>query len=57
VGVITSGTFGPSVGYGIGMAYLPVEMSQPGHVFSAGPKGLRIITTDFPFYKGGSLRD
>lgn len=57
VGVITSGTFGPSVGYGIGMAYLPVEMSQPGNVFSAGPKGLRIITTDFPFYKGGSLRD
>jgi aminomethyltransferase len=29
-GVVTSGTMSPSLGYGIGMAYLPVEKAEPG---------------------------
>jgi aminomethyltransferase len=29
-GEVTSGTMSPSLGYGIGMAYLPVEKSAPG---------------------------
>jgi aminomethyltransferase len=29
-GVVTSGTLSPSLGYGIGMAYLPADRAQPG---------------------------
>ena len=29
-GEVTSGTMSPSLGYGIGMAYLPVEKTEPG---------------------------
>jgi aminomethyltransferase len=29
-GVVTSGTMSPSLGYAIGMAYLPAEKAQPG---------------------------
>jgi len=30
VGETTSGALSPSLGYGIAMAYLPVELSKPG---------------------------
>jgi aminomethyltransferase len=56
VGVMTSGCFGPSVGYGIGMAYLPVELSAPGTRLTAGPKDLDIETVEMPFYKKGTCR-
>ncbi len=57
VGAVTSGTFGPSVGHGIGMAYVPVELSQSGNRFTVGPKDLPVETVSFPFYKHGSVRD
>jgi len=38
-GVVTSGTLSPVLGYGIGMAYLPVERSAPGTVFEIDVRG------------------
>jgi len=57
VGHVTSGCYGPSVGYGVGMAYIPVGLSQPGTRFTAGPKEMEIEAAEFPFYKGGTFRD
>ena len=56
VGNVTSGTYGPTVGYGIGMAYIPVELTTPGTTFTVGPRELEVETVEFPFYDGGSLR-
>ncbi len=56
VGVVTSGTFGPSVGYGIGLAYLRPELAPPGTALTAGPRGLAIETVERPFYSGGTCR-
>jgi aminomethyltransferase len=30
VGVVTSGTLSPSLEVGIGMAYVPIELAEPG---------------------------
>jgi aminomethyltransferase len=57
VGVVTSGTFGPSVGHGIGLAYLPVELTQPGVQLTCGPRDLGIETAELPFYKDGTCRN
>jgi len=57
VGVVTSGSYGPSVGCGIGMAYVPVNLSSPGTPLSIGPKDLQVVTAEFPFYKNGSFRN
>ncbi len=57
VGVVTSGCYGPSVGYGIGMAYVPVELSTPGTKLTAGPKDMEIETAEFPFYRNGTCRN
>ncbi len=56
VGVVTSGTFGPSVGHGIGLAYLPRELSKPGTALTAGPKDLPVETATLPFYTAGTCR-
>ncbi len=56
VGVVTSGTFGPSVGHGIGLAYVPQECSSPGTRLTAGPKDLAIETATLPFYTAGTCR-
>jgi aminomethyltransferase len=56
VGVVTSGTFGPSVGHGIGFAYVPEELAKPGTRLSAGPKDLEIETTTIPIYTAGTCR-
>ncbi len=57
VGTVTSGSYGPSVGCGIGMAYVPVELAQPGTHLTAGPKDMEVVTAEFPFYKGGTCRN
>lgn len=54
VGEIVSGTFGPSVGYGIGLAYLDGEELAG---LTAGPKDLPIAAVGLPFYTGGTCRD
>ncbi|HEO72110.1 MAG TPA: glycine cleavage system aminomethyltransferase GcvT [Candidatus Hydrogenedentes bacterium] len=56
VGVVTSGTYGPSVGCGIGMAYVPKDLAEPGVQLAVGPKRVRVETAAFPFYKRGTFR-
>ena len=56
VGLVTSGSYGPSVGCGIGMAYVPLELSAPGTRLTIGPKDLEVETAEFPFYKNGTFR-
>jgi len=38
-GVVTSGTLSPVLGHGIGMAYLPVERTEPGTEFEIDVRG------------------
>ena len=56
VGVVTSGTFGPSVGHGVGFAYVPESLAKPGTKLTAGPKDLEIETTTIPIYTAGTCR-
>lgn len=57
VGVVTSGTYGPSVGHGIGFAFLPKELSEPGEVLKAGPRRIEVHTAKLPFYEKGTCRN
>ena len=56
VGTVTTGTFGPSVGHGIGYARIPQSLSAPGTALTAGPKNLEIQTCTAPFYASGTCR-
>jgi aminomethyltransferase len=56
VGAVTSGTFGPSVGHGIGLAYIQPDLARPGTTLFAGPKDLPIETATLPFYTAGTCR-
>ena len=56
VGTVTSGTFGPSVAQGIGLAYIDAEYAKPGTPLAVGPKDLPVETTTLPFYSDGSVR-
>jgi aminomethyltransferase len=38
-GIVTSGTLSPSMGIGIGMAYLPVDRTEPGTPFDIDVRG------------------
>jgi aminomethyltransferase len=52
-GVVTSGTMSPSLGVGIGMAYLPAERTQPGTAFEIDVRG-KVRTAEVrakPLYK------
>jgi aminomethyltransferase len=53
IGVVTSGTMGPSVKKGIGMAYLPVTYMKAGsEIFiSIRDKALKAQVVKMPFYK------
>jgi aminomethyltransferase len=57
VGVVTSGTYGPSVGHGIGLAYLQPELAKAGVTLTTGPRRIEIEVTELPFYKGGTCRN
>ncbi|MBI4556039.1 MAG: glycine cleavage system aminomethyltransferase GcvT [Candidatus Hydrogenedentes bacterium] len=56
VGAVTSGTFGPSVGHGIGLAYLRADAAALGTQLLAGPKALPVETVAAPFYTKGTCR-
>ena len=56
VGQVTSGTYGPSVECGVGLAQLPNDLTTPGTALTAGPKDLPIETTEIPVYKNGACR-
>jgi aminomethyltransferase len=38
-GAVTSGTLSPTLGYGIGLAYLPAERTEPGTTFEIDVRG------------------
>src|SRR5690606_41294608 len=58
VGKVTSGTLSPSLGVGIGLAYLPVEIASPGGSVEIVIRGqaLQAELARPPFYTGGSLQ-
>lgn len=56
VGTVTSGTFGPSVGCGVGLADLPKALSEPGIALTAGPKDMKLETASIPIYADGTCR-
>lgn len=56
VGVVTSGTFGPSVGHGVSLARISREAMAPGTTLTAGPRNMAIEITGLPFYKQGTCR-
>ncbi len=57
-GSLTSGTVSPSLGYGIGLAYLPVEASEPDTPVEIRVRKRELSgrTCALPFYTEGSLR-
>ncbi len=55
-GIVTSGTFGPSLGYGVGLARVPAILATPGAKLTCGPRALEIEVAATPFYKDGTCR-
>jgi len=57
-GVVTSGVMGPSLGIGVGMAYVPVAASKPGTAIEVmiRDKACAAEVVRPPFYKDGSIR-
>jgi len=56
VGHVSSGTYGPSLGSGVGFAYLPEALTAPGIALTAGPKDMPITTAAMPVYQHGTCR-
>ena len=58
VGVVRSGTFGPTVEQGIGTGYLPLDLAKPGTdieiVIRDRPSAAEVVK--MPFYKEGSVK-
>lgn len=54
IGVVTSGTFSPSLNLSIGLAYVPVEYAKEGNTIQIqmGSKNLPATICSLPFYKG-----
>jgi aminomethyltransferase len=57
-GEVTSGIHSPSLGKGIGMAYVPVDSSKAGNEIEimVRDKGVMAEVVKTPFYKQGSVR-
>jgi aminomethyltransferase len=55
-GEVTSGTFSPSLGVGIGMAYVPAERAASGTVLELDVRGKmrRAVVKDKPLYRKGA---
>jgi aminomethyltransferase len=58
VGVVTSGTVSPSLGFGVAMGYVPSEISSAGTELSVEIRGKRVaaVVQRPPFYTDGSIR-
>jgi aminomethyltransferase len=57
-GSVTSGTLSPSLGEGIGMAYLPVEAAKPGTRIEVVIRDQAVPAEVVrpPFYTAGTVR-
>ncbi|MEX2472781.1 MAG: glycine cleavage system aminomethyltransferase GcvT [Gemmatimonadota bacterium] len=57
VGVLTSGTVSPSLGYGIALGYVPVALAAEGTSLQVDARGrlLAATVTRPPFYREGSI--
>ena len=53
VGVVTSGTMGPSVNKSIGMGYVPLELAAEGSTFQVDIRGRKVgaVVVKTPFWK------
>ena len=57
VGQVTSGSFGPSVGHAIALAYVKADKAEGADFQVKGALALINATrTDLPFYKDGTAR-
>jgi aminomethyltransferase len=56
IGRVTSGTFGPSVGRGVGLGYVLRAFAAPGTRLTAGPKKIPLEVGAMPLYKEGTCR-
>ena len=58
VGTVTSGTVSPSLGYGIALGYVPVELSKAGTQIEIDARGrpVEAVVHRPPFYTEGSIR-
>jgi aminomethyltransferase len=58
VGSVTSGTMSPSLGVGIAMGYVPVELSAKGTQLQIDARGKPVgaVVSQMPFYTKGSIR-
>ena len=58
VGSVTSGVLSPTLGEGIGMAYVPVALAKPGTEIGIGIRGASVPAEVVrpPFHTGGSVR-
>lgn len=58
VGVVTSGTVSPTLGYGVALGYVPTELSKPDTVVQIDLRGRAVdaVVQRPPFYTGGSIR-
>ena len=56
-GTVTSGSFSPSLGCGIGMGYVSSEIAPGGQILlSEGAVSISAKVVDKPFYKHGSAK-
>lgn len=57
-GEVTSGVLSPSLGYGVGMAYVPAEAARPGTPIEIviRDRGIPAEVVRPPFYKASSIR-
>lgn len=58
VGRVTSGTVSPTLGYGIALAYVPLELTQEGTRLQIDARGRAVacVVQRPPFYTEGSIR-
>ncbi|HVZ47707.1 MAG TPA: glycine cleavage system aminomethyltransferase GcvT [Gemmatimonadaceae bacterium] len=57
-GEVRSGTMSPSLGMGIGTAYVPTDHARPGNTLEVDVRGKRVTGTivEMPFWKQGTHR-
>lgn len=59
IGIVTSGSFAPSLGHAIAMGYVQKEYAEPGTEINIdlGKQTVKATITELPFYKNATGRD